>query len=421
MEVVMAAAVSTATSQLQAAMIPYVTDPASFVRDFVIALQHTFPGQSQGWIIDEHTWNITRPGDDLFRVIAWSCGRILGQGSYKTVYEGLVITMPENRCQPRAIAIANIAWLSLQKDVKPADLIARITCNALAIMEVCQQPDCPLSLASRPDYVFVCNYWHLVIIQPPYEMDLLAKLYLRRTSYLDLIRYLVQVMEALAYLHSHSILHRGVRAQNILIRGEQAALAGWNAVTTRPFCWAPGLSNVDFPYGDTSYRQLQISTLFTDIWGFMMTAGGLFFRDFSVFSNTPQLILTDEFDQFLMRFMVVYLEKWKTDPNFPVLTEEFATPEQLIEKLMDSTLLAQYCGAHMQMLCDIHRLIRRCAEFDKQLFELFKVIRPSIDNDIKRIYQEAVSEWDPEQEVLRELQRIQEDYKKDRESLQPRS
>jgi serine/threonine protein kinase len=374
------------------------------------------PGNCKSVVVGDKTWTVI---NERGGISAWTVTRRLGSGAYKVVFEANAFMKGSTICETVAVSIMDVKQVSRELGIEPPELIARITGAFRMIMGACQGPGVPRSLRSIPLQVVNLADQQIVVIQPLYEGDLMEIMSKSHVPYSSLIDYLVQTSEALGFLHSKGIIHRDVRAANILIREGEAALSDWDTVTTPAHQRTNDINNVGFPYWDTPFRTLHIATPFTDYWGLVMTAGDLYFRDgFSAFSKRREGISESFFDHFLMSFMKAYLEKWKQDKRFPALTEEFTTPEELIQILRASTPLAQYCGAYMQMLWDIHRLIKRCAEFDKQLFELFKVARPSIDDDIERIYKEAVREWDPEQEVLRELQRIQEEYKRCRSSLQ---
>jgi serine/threonine protein kinase len=374
------------------------------------------PGNFKSVVVGDQTWTVI---NERGGISAWTVGRRLGSGAYKVVFEASAFMEGSSTCQKMAVSILEVAPISSDLGIKPPELIARITRAVRMVMGACQGPDVPRSLHSIPLQVVNLADQRIIFIQPLYEGDLMDIMIKSRVPYSSLIGYLVQTSVALRFLHSKGIIHRDVRAQNILIREGEAALSDWDTVTTPAHQRTRDINDLGFPYWDTPFGTLHIATPFTDYWGLVMTAGDLYFGDsFPAFSKRREGILVSLFDQFLMSFMRAYLEKWKQADTFPAITEEFTTPEGLIQILMTSTPLAQYCGAHMQMLWGIHRLIKWCAEFDNHLFRLFSASPPVTNNDIKRIYKEAVRKWDPEQEVLRELQRMQEEYEPCRASLQ---
>jgi serine/threonine protein kinase len=329
-------------------------------------------------------------------------GRLIGQGGYKKVFLSITTLFKKKFPIPYKITSYQTV-LSIIEGSKAIAQVKRGLQNHAAILS--QIPaDKRQFFALFPTFIGETSPTTLQYVQAWYQGDLLTaaekgelpeNIYgtqVRRLKLKDFLFILLDVCEALKALHRLRLVHRDVKATNILVyydKGWRGVLADYD-LSGKEGYYTDGRN---YSYWSTCAQNGIISIESADGYGLIIALGEVFFLNhIQKFIDNRKLILTDEYNQllviFLKRHTLIFLSRMAPAQT----SKDIDSVRDLVSKLPDTTRgdtqLYNYLSQIMQnektkiyhqsikkllvelnMYKMIHSFIKTCVELDAKIYQ----------------------------------------------------
>jgi len=345
-----------------------------------------------------------RPTRELFLLLQ---GRLMGQGGYKKVFLSITTLFKKKfplpfKTRPYPTIISIIEGKNAIAQVKQglrnhAAILSQVPPNKRQFFA---QFPILIGETSPTTFQYVQIWYQGDLLTAAEKGELPENIYgtqVRRLKLKDFLFILLDVCDALKALHRLNLVHRDVKATNILVyydRGWRGVLADYD-LSGKEGYYADGRN---YSYWSTCAQNGIISTESADGYGLIIALGEVFFLNhIQKFIDDRKLILKDEYNQLLVFFLKRHTLNFLSQMAPAQTSKDIDSVRELVSKLPETnrgdTQLYNYLSQIMrnEKTKVYHQSIKKLLVELNMYKMIHSFIKTCVEQDAK-IYQSALSD-----------------------------